>query len=131
MGYTGINPLPFLSPLCPMFAHAQLGFPDLNLKLATPPLPSPAAHHFEYLDNQTPIYLCCDCHSHITSYQAILSRTFQGRVIVPMVHNQKRCPFINVIYYTAWIGLSGIGGGQCVTKRPSQPHPFNRAVHCC
>lgn len=76
-----------------MFAHAQLGFPDLNLKLATPPPPSPpVAHHFEYLDNQTPIYLCCDCHSHIASYQAILSRTFQGRVIMTMVI-RKRCPF--------------------------------------
>lgn len=69
-----------LSSFFSMFAHAQLELPDLNLKLVTP-----VAHQLEYLDNSSsPIYLCSDCHAHIASHEAILSRTFQGRVNMTM-----------------------------------------------
>lgn len=65
-------------PFFSMFAHAQLELPDLNLKLLVTPA---VAHQLEYLDNSSsPIYLCIDCHAHIAGHEAILSRTFQGRV---------------------------------------------------
>lgn len=112
-------------PFFSMFAHAQLELPDLNLKLLVTPA---VAHQLEYLDNSSsPIYLCIDCHAHIAGHEAILSRTFQGRVNMTM---KQGILLINVMY-KVWISISGVGSSECVKRPSQQSYTINRPIHYC